>query len=798
MRPNPFTAGPPVGGTSAFVGRRRQLERIITSLSDAGADRIIVLEGSRRLGKTSLLRELEARAKSGQDLVGVVPLFLDFMRLHRGFSVAEVAVEWAAAIAAAVDLAAPGTEDLRKPVTRKRWFNKALRLMQGLGLRLLLLLDELPLASKAAMDRAYSPSELVELEVMRGFVLQLRERAPKAVRLVFAFGPYVRHDDVLAQLVRDAIWEKVRFFSSPETGGADFTELISLGEPELAWTPEAQQCLWAETRGHPFLTMSVAAALWDAHWEDTAENEGLSHTVTEADVNAILVDHLDTIDAGARWVWNAAQPFEQLALAALAFSEGPVPQSEGALRELLRGTFPDLRHVPEALSTAFLEGLLKWDYVELSGGNVQLQVPLVRRWIRDRRAPDDPILRKLFDELDAEAAKLFDKLKSADLEDKAGHGQLLAQLRRVLERNPSHRSARRMAKVVQERRGRNWSWAAEQLGKQGEEWAPSTASVPDLTRYRRWDLAATYWDLEDALECLQAEEARARVDEHSPIENINQLLETDALEHAHAGREALGRQELHRSMKELGHALVRAPHRPEIKALLLSLADVLSSEREMWAITTIRRWWRSLPLPARLAPLFGLVVAAAGLTYEVYQNRTPTDEYGTTVRGCADSYGIGTVWENVLWNPEGRRVALCFVPDVERGTMLVIADEKDELMLPGGYGNDSELELTPSSTACVETMGQTGGRVKIVRVLSASHHDYHADMLDGRYRDNDLLKFNMFECDVVDVGEGNTEAGLRTEYVDPCSAKGLKWKHKEQDRSEFFCHMMSYIKARRL
>jgi len=57
---NPYVAGNPVGGSSAFVGRADVLREVLRVLRRP-QENAIVLYGQRRIGKTSILQHLEAQ-----------------------------------------------------------------------------------------------------------------------------------------------------------------------------------------------------------------------------------------------------------------------------------------------------------------------------------------------------------------------------------------------------------------------------------------------------------------------------------------------------------------------------------------------------------------------------------------------------------------------------------------------------------------------------------------------------------------------------------------------------------------
>jgi hypothetical protein len=77
--PNPYVPGKPITTLKMFFGRERDLEYIRSNLShDAGESqgRVIILEGHRRTGKTSLLHHLEGKKSAPSILAPRIPIYL--------------------------------------------------------------------------------------------------------------------------------------------------------------------------------------------------------------------------------------------------------------------------------------------------------------------------------------------------------------------------------------------------------------------------------------------------------------------------------------------------------------------------------------------------------------------------------------------------------------------------------------------------------------------------------------------------------------------------------------------------
>jgi hypothetical protein len=75
---NPYIAGAPVTETKMFFGREDVFDWIERSLTGRYADHILVIHGQRRVGKTSVLKQLHNRLPERY-----IPVFFDFQgRTH--------------------------------------------------------------------------------------------------------------------------------------------------------------------------------------------------------------------------------------------------------------------------------------------------------------------------------------------------------------------------------------------------------------------------------------------------------------------------------------------------------------------------------------------------------------------------------------------------------------------------------------------------------------------------------------------------------------------------------------------
>jgi hypothetical protein len=319
--PNPFVYGNPVMETehNVFTGRRDVVRQIEASLLGAAQAPTLLLQGPRRMGKTSILNQLPRLL--GPDFA---PTLVDcqdpavmgsettlLRRLSRVLSAGlrrrRVQVEPLAA-----------KELAHEPYdVFGEWLDKVERAMPQ-GMRALLCLDEYE-RLQSALEAGWGAK----------FLDSLRHTFQHRPRVVLMFtgahtfqelGPAWTDRFVSARRMR------VSFLTR-----ADVELLLTKPIPEfdMTYAPGALDALVAATNCHPFLTQAVAFELVQSL------NEGQRREATAADVEEAIRRALVSGDAYFVNVWGDAGPEGQAVLSALAAGRTPpeFPAASAWLRE---------------------------------------------------------------------------------------------------------------------------------------------------------------------------------------------------------------------------------------------------------------------------------------------------------------------------------------------------------------------------------------------------------------------------------------------------------------------------------
>jgi len=363
---NPYDAGNPLPLHRAALFRGRQ--DLIAAVAGALLERnrpTLVLHGPRRMGKTSLLLQLP-RLLPGRTM----PVFVDLQRPDATANTARFFYTLARAIVSDARshsrLRLP-TPDLaafeREPFGAwADWLDGSLlpAMERAGGFNLLLNLDEFEALGHALEAGRVDARVLDELR----HTIQHRQ----SVGLLFAgvqtleeLGPHWSSYFINIRPLR------IGYLSAEEAAG-----LVRDPDPaagfNLQYTDEAVAEILSATRCHPYLAQLVC-----------------SEVVNRANVQRTLLATPTMIRNALAAALVSGEPhFRNLWDEAAGADAETVAAGRRILREVAAATgpLPVVADVPAAACA--LERLLRYDVLERVTGGVQFQVPLVRRWVRER------------------------------------------------------------------------------------------------------------------------------------------------------------------------------------------------------------------------------------------------------------------------------------------------------------------------------------------------------------------------------------------------------------------------------
>ncbi|NCQ71841.1 MAG: ATP-binding protein [Microcystis aeruginosa W13-15] len=244
--PNPYIIGDP---GKRFVGREDILRELQSMWSGDNLSSV-VLYGHRRMGKTSILRNLEAYLPPNVSVI-----YINLQRLATVTSLAEVLLTMAEEIAQTLAIDAPEEEKISQHP--EMYFNRYLdRLMRQI----------LPEKAKTgliiALDEFEIIEDLIEANTLpRNFLGYLRSLVQSSPRLAFVFAGLHTLEEMTADYFHPffgSVYPIPVSFLSPESTRVILANPV--GEDEdfpLDYTPSALDKIYQLTHGQPYLVQLI-------------------------------------------------------------------------------------------------------------------------------------------------------------------------------------------------------------------------------------------------------------------------------------------------------------------------------------------------------------------------------------------------------------------------------------------------------------------------------------------------------------------------------------------------------------
>lgn len=368
LRPNPYVVGRPLRGGDVFIGRDATFDRIAASLAGANQDNVVFLMGQRRMGKTSILRQL------GEKLgPNYVPVLVDLQGvLGRGEAaflreIAGAICDGLETLGVAVEEppAASFGEDAGR-FFRHRFLRPISRLLGDK--RLLLAFDEFEVLSE----------RIASGELSDRILTYFRSLMQHEQNVSFLFAGTHRLDqltgDYWGALFNLAIYLEIGHLSAGEVEELFLRPTRGVFEIDPLALDKAARA----TGGHPHFCQLVARELVELR------NEDLLHYVTIQDLNRVIQRVVRKGQLHIAYLWEEATLAERLLLLAVAellANDGGATMM--AARSLIHEHF---KNAPELDLGGALSSLLRKELLEEENGRLELRIQLLQHWMEQNRS----------------------------------------------------------------------------------------------------------------------------------------------------------------------------------------------------------------------------------------------------------------------------------------------------------------------------------------------------------------------------------------------------------------------------
>lgn len=411
---NPYKPVYPVGDSPSFIGRAdllRDVVRVLRRSHDPG----LILYGQRRIGKTSILRELLARLPK---IAVLHPVYFDLLD-KTSWSLGEIVTNLASEIARQTGQPNPNLGDSPAFNFAETWLSEFLQSLPSEH-TLVLLLDEFGVL--------VDPRSTQSSGKFFPFLRNLLNRYSPRLKFVAVLSRSLNElSSVALQLFRGLVTLRVSLLSKSET-----IELVRTSQVEgtLNWSEAALEKIWELTNGHPLLTQQLCAEVWRRSHLVITDEVALA---TAQDVEQCVDSALEAGRNSLEWLWNGLPSAGRIVVSALAGSGiNPITAdelirilSESGVRVVIR----ELQEAPRLLQ--------EWDLIEPGPEPYRFRVELLRRWIvqnkpLERVEDEMDYIEPLAENLYQAAARMYQhQLKE----------QAVQLLRQAVEANPNHERA---------------------------------------------------------------------------------------------------------------------------------------------------------------------------------------------------------------------------------------------------------------------------------------------------------------------------------------------------------------------
>ena len=359
---NPYIAGSPVTDAKMFFGREDIFDWIQHSLAGQFADHILVIHGQRRVGKTSVLKQLPHRLPDRY-----IPVFFDLQGRTR--TTLDRFLWW---LAREIVRVLKQDRELILPLPEQEAFAQDLEYLESHFLPELR--RQLPDHTLLLTFDEFDTLEEVEARETLGQPLTetlRRLMGREGLNFIFSIGSSGRKLENMqasyTEFFKAALYKKVSFLGQREA----YNLITRPVEGVLEYQAEAGRAIYEITSGHPYFTQLVCHELF-ALCQRTGQR-----TVGPADVSGVLDDVVERGTVNLKFVWDEAGELERWSLAGLAHSRGE--SDSRALGDFLRKQ--RVRFSPPDLEAALIH-LREKDVVTEQNAFVN---QLLRRWLQRNR-----------------------------------------------------------------------------------------------------------------------------------------------------------------------------------------------------------------------------------------------------------------------------------------------------------------------------------------------------------------------------------------------------------------------------
>ncbi|MBI4738852.1 ATP-binding protein [Candidatus Woesearchaeota archaeon] len=369
---NPYVYDKPVTGDK-FFGRENEIQQIEKALNETKGG--IVILGQHRIGKTSLLFELNNRLDVNQ----FVTIHFDFLTL--GGSPAEIWSGMAKQIARQPMMNPSVSEDKNSqqriptpPPTffddegirfQREFLQEVYNVLPSPSQRLILLIEYFDVVLSS-----------LGFENQRNPVLQALIRISNEERRTVIIFAGMRESGKWEVEFRDLLTQG-QVFNLSVLNRESATRLITSLSENIRYGPSAIERIFALTNGHPYFTQLLCSKVFDAaRASSTADVLSVPQTL----VDSVVPDVLREGETVFERMWESVSSHERPVMSAL--TELMIKEEPSLIFDRLHSRKQD---IPFDQLTTLLKNLVEMQLLEEVRGNFGFLIPLFGLWVKERK-----------------------------------------------------------------------------------------------------------------------------------------------------------------------------------------------------------------------------------------------------------------------------------------------------------------------------------------------------------------------------------------------------------------------------
>ncbi|NMG08271.1 ABC transporter substrate-binding protein [Brasilonema sp. UFV-L1] len=409
-RRNPYIIGRPIDEPELIFGREALFGFIEDNLRQNV--KVILLHGQRRIGKSSVLRNIPNFV--APDSFVFVPFDLQD---QSGKSLSNILVALATEILDYLELdedniKLPLTTDLETEpyIFSSQFLPQVFKELQDK--KLVLLLDEFD-----SLTTEESKSLVKNIfPYLRNITL------PNNLFIILLVGQKPEELPTILEVFKEAPIQEIGLLDEPSAKRL----ITKLAQGVLEYEPDAIRAILELSAGHPYFTQVICFALFGR------ARELQNWSINRKDVEGIVNKAIELAEAGLAWFWNGLSIPEQVVFSAVAQTQEKAAldqqDSEEALMLLKSYGVIQTEQLVQAL-----EQLTKDGFLDSTGHKVKVE--LIRRWLVKRY----PLRQVIWQLQNLEEEKVNFLLQEARLLYEQGKTQnALAVYEQILKLNPNH------------------------------------------------------------------------------------------------------------------------------------------------------------------------------------------------------------------------------------------------------------------------------------------------------------------------------------------------------------------------